>query len=188
MYDSLLKFGTIIGGLLTLFTFLMTFLEFRKNNKIKRAEFLEKLTSEFNESNLLLAKKILDDFWVETEGSPELTDADLIRQGSREAIPKEELKNQLAHLLRYHGDIAVTGFGEQQVRQSFDDLLDFFTKLQYYLDLRLITRDEIAYFGYYLRKCYRKKEVLNYASTYKYSLAIKLITTFGQEEREVKVA
>lgn len=174
------EFGIIIGGGLTLFTFYMTFKEFKGNNKTKRAEFLEKLTEEFNDPKMFLAKRILDDFWIEVEGSQQLTDVDLIRLGSEKGIKKIDLTEKVKHLLRHHETVSVTGFGEQKTRQSFDDLLDFFTKLEYYINLKLNSEKELDYFGYYLNKSANKADgaILAYAKKYEFNSAIKLIERF----------
>lgn len=176
------EIGVVIGGLIALGGFLITWVEFRKNNRTRRAEFLEKLTAEFNDSRMFLAKRILDDFWIETGGTPDDSDAELIRLGSGEKIEKDKLKEKVKGLLRHHREGAVTGYGEQKARQSFDDMLDFFTKLKYYLDLGLISPKELAYFTYYLEKCAYKADgaVLKYASDYEYDKVLDLITDLGR--------
>ena len=173
------EFGFLIGGFLTILTFCITYLEFRKNNKVKRAEFLEKLSQEFNDTKMYLAKKILDDFWIEENGSINLSDEELVRLGSEKRIPKKDLKTKISRLLRSHEKEAVTGYGEQKARQSFDDLLDFFTKLEYYLSLNLISEQELSYFKYYLEKCVKKGDgvVLDYATTYEYPAVFRLISS-----------
>jgi hypothetical protein len=56
---ALKDWAWLIGGLFTFITFVKGIIEYSKNNRIKRAEFLEKLIIEFSESKLFLAKKFL---------------------------------------------------------------------------------------------------------------------------------
>lgn len=160
----------IIGGALTVGGFIKGLIEFSKTNKIKRAEFLEKLILEFNDPKMFIAKRILDDFWIETHGDPEMTDSKLLESGSLKKKEPAELKQLVKKLLRSHSDESVTGYGEHRARQSFDDMLDFFTKLEYYLSLKLISKQELSYFKYYFERCAYKADgaVLDYAENYGY--------------------
>jgi hypothetical protein len=179
----------LIGGIITLIGLIKGLLEFIKNNRIKRAEFLEKMIVEFNGSNLFLAKRILDDFWIETEGSSEMSDSDLIKFGSIEKKEKNVLRQLVTDLLRNHADRSVTGNGEHRARQSFDDLLDFFTKLDYYLSLKLISKNELHYFHYYFERCAYKADgaVMQYASTYGYPSLFRLLYVLGIEPKNKDV-
>ncbi|MEO6456010.1 MAG: hypothetical protein ABIN97_18155 [Ginsengibacter sp.] len=167
----------IMGGLITLIGLIKGLMEFSKANRIKRAEFLEKLILEFNDPKMFLAKRLLDDFWIETEGEVSDLDVDLLKAGSIEKKEKEELRGLVKNLLRNHADKSVTGNGEHRARQSFDDLLDFFTKLDYYLSLRLISKSELTYFHYYFQRCAYKADgaVLNYAAIYGYPSLFRLL-------------
>ena len=168
----------IFGGVVA---FLFGRFEYLKSVKVRRAEFLDKLAQEFNDPKMFLAKKILDDFWIEPNGDPNLSDEHLVYLGSREKIEKELLKEQVKSLLRHHSEEPVTGYGAHKARQSFDDLLDFFTKMQHYLDLKLVRKKDLRYFTYYLRKCVRKADgaVLKYAKHYEYPSISKLISNLG---------
>jgi hypothetical protein len=178
---KLIDWAWFIGGFITLIGIIKGLFEYVKNNRIKRADFLEKLIVEFNAPKMFLAKRILDDFWIETEGNKEISDIDLINLGSREVKEKSVLVSLVKDLLRNHATKSVTGYGEQQARQSFDDLLDFFTKLDYYLSLKLITKQELFYFIYYLKRCAFKAEgaVMFYASVYGYPALFRLIDILG---------
>jgi len=186
---TLKDWAWLIGGLITLLGLIKGLVEFIKNNRIRRAEFLEKLIVEFNGSNLFLAKRILDDFWIETEGTPEMSDADLIKLGSVEKKEKNELRRLVNDLLRNHAERSVTGNGEHRARQSFDDLLDFFTKLDYYLSLSLISKNELHYFLYYFERCAYKADgaVMQYASTYGYPSLFRLLYVLGIEPKNKKI-
>ena len=169
----------ILAGLVTLIGLARGLIEFSKANRIKRAEFLEKLILEFNEPKMFLAKRILDDFWLLTEGNVKMTNEDLITEGSREGIDDDALKARVKDLLRSHQTRSVTGEGEHRARQSFDDLLDFFTKLDYYLTLKLISKEELNYFLYYVKRCAYKADgaVMSYAETYGYPALFRLFHT-----------
>ncbi len=175
----------LFAGLITLGGLIKGLLEYIKANRIKRAEFLEKLIVEFNESGLFIAKRILDDFWVNTEGNRENSDEELIREGSREKKEKEVLKSLVKELLRNHTERSVTGEGEHRARQSFDDLLDFFTKLDYYLTLKLISKQELNYFLYFIQRCAFKADgaVMKYAETYGYPSLFRLFFVLNIEPK-----
>jgi hypothetical protein len=136
---------------------------------------LESLIKDLNHPSSLLARKVLDDFWINLEGTPEITDETLIAQGSAVSIEKEELCKNVKSLLRNHRESPVVLHAEQRSRQSFDDLLDFFMKLNYYLEIGLVTKKELLYFKYYLRRCITKAHgaVLGYAYDYGYYDSLK---------------
>jgi hypothetical protein len=175
---ALKDWAWFIGGLLTLIGVIRGFMEYVKSNRIKRADFLEKLILEFNDPKMFLAKRILDDFWIDLEGGPktEISDDELVKRGSIEKKDPVVLRDLVKDLLRDHSERSVTGQGEQRARQSFDDILDFFTKLEYYLSLKLISKDELYYFDYYIRRCAFKASgaVRSYAERYGYPSLFRL--------------
>jgi hypothetical protein len=180
----------IAGGIITLIGVIKGLWEFSNANRIKRAEFLEKLILEFSDKKMFLAKRILDDFWLLLEYDagkykPEDIDEELIKEGSIEKKEKNELKSLVKDLLRSHNERSVTRNGEHRARQSFDDLLDFFTKLDYYLTLKLISKDELNYFSYYIKKCAFKADgaVMNYAKVYGYPSLFRLFYVLGIEPK-----
>ncbi|HEU4861421.1 MAG TPA: hypothetical protein VFT15_16360 [Chitinophagaceae bacterium] len=118
-----------------------------------------------------------------------MSDADLIKLGSIEKKEKNELRQLVNDLLRDHADRSVTGHGEHRARQSFDDLLDFFTKLDYYLALKLISKSELYYFLYYFERCAYKADgaVMRYASTYGYPSLFRLLYVLGIEPKNKKI-
>lgn len=174
---TLKDWAWLIGGIITLTGAIKGLMEFIKNNRIKRAEFLEKLIQEFNEPKLFLAKRLLDDFWVEPDGAESMSDIKLLKMGSAEKKDAGQLSALFRELLRNHAERSVTGYGEQQSRQSFDDLLDFFTKLDYYLSLQLISKQELIYFLFYFERCAFKADgaVMSYAITYGYPSLFRLL-------------
>ena len=180
---ALKDWAWLIGGLLTFITFVKGLIEYSRNNKIKRAEFLEKLIEQFNEPNTYLARRVLDDFWIGKEVSPEMSDKQLIQKGNEES--EQGRKDfSIKELLRDHKLKSVPNPVEQRARQSFDDLLDFFTKLDYYLTLKLISKSELYYFGYYIKqRAYKKGAVLEYAKTYGYPALRRLLYVLKVETK-----
>jgi len=188
--DTLKEWAWIAGGIITLIGLIKGLWEFSNANRIKRAEFLEKLILEFNDKKMFLAKRILDDFWLLLEYDPEkykpeTIDEELVKEGSIEQKGKEELKILVKDLLRSHGERSVTRNGEHRARQSFDDLLDFFTKLDYYLTLKLISKEELNYFLYYIKKSAFKADgaVMNYAKFYGYPSLFRLFYVLDIEPK-----
>lgn len=122
---------------------------------------------------------------MNTEGNRENSDEELIREGSREKKEKEVLKSLVKELLRNHTERSVTGEGEHRARQSFDDLLDFFTKLDYYLTLKLISKQELNYFLYFIQRCAFKADgaVMKYAETYGYPSLFRLFFVLNIEPK-----
>lgn len=154
--DENMKFCIEIGTfLLALTASFIALMEYHSNNKIKRAEFLEKLIIEFHDQKTKIAQSLLDDFiYVSIE--------------NRTLSPKQQLENakSLSIFLRDHKIEAITGRDEIEVRESFDHLLDFFTKLSYYSKQHLITPAELSYFNYYISKIKHNKQVETYIKTY----------------------
>jgi hypothetical protein len=125
-----------IGILVSMATFYVGYLiytrgivEYKNGNRLKRAEFLEKLIQDFKKSSMDIAKDLLDDF-----------------------IVKGKYQADLPVILRDHKIADVIDPTELDIRASFDELFDFFTKLSYYRRNELITAKELAYFKYYINK------------------------------------
>jgi hypothetical protein len=117
--------------------------EYLMNNRIKRAEFLESLIKMSNNEALYPAKQILEDFvWPDNIS---LTGIDLTKYNNLPCV-------KIQRTLRDHKLKDVTDKDELMIRKSFGELLDFFTKLSYYLENRLITSKELGYFKYYIEK------------------------------------
>lgn len=119
----------------------------------------------------------MDDFWVLLDSNPKLTDQQIIEKGSLLSIEKKHPKDHVKDLLRDHSERSVLLKGGQRVRKSFDELLDFFEKIEYYLNLKLIAKDELRYFKYYLQHCAFKSEgeVLKYSVKYGFYSLLRLL-------------
>lgn len=131
-------------------------LEYSKAQKYKKIEHLENLIKEFEDEKTKLARDLLDDFWLED------IKGKVIKYGN------------LSHVLRFHRPDGVIDKVEQEVRASFDKLLDFFSKLQYLRKLNLISTKDLYYFEYYLKKIFNNEAVMKYAEMYGYLMVKEL--------------
>jgi hypothetical protein len=153
--NELIKIGlAVISGL---YIFFAGRKEYIRNQKLKRAEFLDKLISEFLAPETEIARKMLDDYVY-------------VKKENRNKAPQEQknLAIPLSTYLRNHLMEPIGMPDEIDVRNSFDKLLDFFTKLSYYLNNKLISPRELTYFKYYIEKIKDKQEVIKYISAYYY--------------------
>ena len=64
---------------------------------------------------------------------------------------------------------------EIEIRDSFSTLLDFFGKLGYLLDRRLIKKEELHYFEYYIMKAREDDAVKKFAHDYHFDLYLELL-------------
>jgi hypothetical protein len=156
--SSLIDSIVSIIGLGGLFFGIYTYM---KSQVAKRVEVLFPLIKEFDESKTMNhAKFLLDAHYIiikekkEEEEVPEVTGWN---------------KDDLELVLRDHR-IEPIGSAEAEIRESFDSLLDFFCKLDYLLEIKQITKQEILYFRYYIDKVKTELAVLNYIKIYKFPL------------------
>src|SRR5262249_8381706 len=89
--------------------------------------------------------------------------------------PKEHYNiGHLDDILRDHKVRSITDPGEITIRKSFDELLDFFAKLEYLFSIDLLTAHQLEYFRYYINKASNEDAVVNYVKTYSFPLHGKL--------------
>jgi hypothetical protein len=143
--ELIIKYGGALGGLLLFFR---GYLEYRRANATKRAEFLEKMIAEFNAQEKKVALYMLDDYGY---------------TGALGACPVN-----MPLLLRNHRQAPIQTLIEVESRQSFDNLLDFYTRLSYYIQNDLMTSRELIYFRYYLEKVRDNPAVIAYIGYYFY--------------------
>jgi YVTN family beta-propeller protein len=150
--------GATIGAIVTAGIGLSTY---RQGQVLKKKDIQKDivfpLISEFdNSKDMDYAKKILDDHYFEhPPGGPHGL----------------YTLNRLLSTLRDHtkpGGKWDEGDGE--IRDSFDSLLDFFSKLEYLRALKLLEDREMDYFRYYIDKAAENEAVVSYAETYKFPL------------------
>jgi hypothetical protein len=148
-FDAWISAITIIGSVIA---FIFTLVTWREQNYIKRAGFLEAKIKDFEDSSITLSRYILDRFAVCNTcntSKGEVSDQQMIRIGSSRKGDSTDIElNNLDSTLQE--ELPSTNISKQRVRLSFDRLLDFFGKLEYYLQLDLMTTDEILYFRYTL--------------------------------------
>jgi len=164
----------IITSIIAIIGFVKGLKEYKNNNRIKKAEFLEKLIDEFNDNKMFLAKRVLDDFYIDVELSGNETDVEIIEKSNKISIEDVEYVKKIKNILRNHKEEVILNPVEHRVRQSFDDLLDFFEKLVYYFELELISPKELKYFKYYIEKCFEISGVKDYAKNYGFKEFTKL--------------
>lgn len=165
-YDLLLKLLAIIAAAIG---FGFTIVTWREQVHIKRAEFLESRIREFNDSSTYLARAILDNFEIKAHNTSYLSIQAMIDGGSSGNRDSTDIGlDNLDSVLDQQ--LPVTLNSEQRIRRSFDELLDFFGKLEYYIKLDLMTEYEMKYFEYYFEKCTRQPAVMKYAQTYEFNL------------------
>jgi len=144
-YKGLEIFIQVVSFLGAILIFFKGYEEYRKSNRTKRAEFLETLIKEFDSKKMINAKRILDDFIV-----PEYTKKRVEKWNGVENFPCKKMVRTLRdHTLEGN---KIEDDDEILIRDSFDHLLTFFTKISYYYKNELITNDELYYFEYYLKK------------------------------------
>jgi hypothetical protein len=140
-------FSDTVGLLISVATLILAYIIYKKGiieyhdtNKTKRAEFLEKLIESFNADSLTIAKQTLDDFVFPTGLK--------FTSETYYSLPCVNFVQTLRdHTKTVDG---ITDDTELQIRASFSALLDFFSKLSYYLSNELITKKELGYFKYYI--------------------------------------
>jgi hypothetical protein len=138
--------------------------EYRENRIQQRKTSIFALVKEFEDKKeLSLAKKCLDSFYAEPK-----------REWANQS-PRYYGKENLKHILRDHGAESVSDPGEKEIRESFDALLDFFGKIWYLLDTRLMEDKELDFFTYYLDKAANSPAVQAYVKVYPFPLYDKLV-------------
>lgn len=144
--ELIVKYGGALGALLLFFR---GYLEYRRANATRRAEFLDKMIHEFNAPEKKIALALLDDYGYNGEHGFCAVD--------------------LSVVLRDHTKLAIATLVEVDCRKSFDSLLDFCTRLSYYVQNDLMSSRELIYFRYYLEKVRDNAAVRAYINRYFYA-------------------
>jgi hypothetical protein len=138
--------------------------EYSKSQKVKKFEILNKLIDEFEHTKTEVARLILDEFSVEGDNG-------------------KVYKRDLQETLRNHKDKLIPFGIETEVRESFDKLLDFYSKLEYMLMLGLLNKNDLFYFQYCLQKIFDDKAILKYCEIYGYTAIFRLKRIFNQKSK-----
>jgi hypothetical protein len=121
-----------------------------------------------NSEEMFLAKAILEDFVCNVP--PSKSNNELLK-----GLCKSDLKlysrEKLGEFLRYHLDKngkPIVEFSEhvRAVRASFDTLVYFFFKIQYLYSNKLIKKNELLYFQYYMKTAFDNKVLWDYVEKY----------------------
>lgn len=174
--EYLLKFLTLLGSVIA---FVFTIQTWRQQTHIKRAEFLEDKIKEFESPSTYLARSILDSFSVSFESNDSLSDQKLVDIGSSrtDTLGRDIQRSNLDSTLGL--ELPIIDKTKHRVRRSFDNLLDFFGKLEYYASLKLMRKKEINYFEYYIKKCAENEAVMEYARRYEFKSFLSLLKRMG---------
>lgn len=176
--DACIKILTLLGSAIAVY---FTIITWNRDTDIKRANFLEDKIKEFEDSPTFLARRILDGYSSYTsynESLQNITDEEMIQIGSSRLGDTSDIT--LKNLHKVLGEnLPSISISNQKIRQSFDRLLDFFGKLEYYIELNLLTKKEAAYFYYYIELCANNKAIKTYAHKYGFDLFLLLSRRFG---------
>jgi hypothetical protein len=145
----------VVGLIVAIVVAFKGVIEYSNSQKIKKFEILNKLIEEFEHKKTELARLILDEFSVE--------------QGKEKVY-----KSDLRETLRNHKDKIIPYGIETEVRESFDKLLDFYSKLDYMIMLGLLKKRDLFYFRYFLKKIIEDEAIMNYVKIYGYSSISRL--------------
>lgn len=173
-FDAWISVTTIVGSIIAFF---FTICTWKEQNRMKRADFLEQKIIEFNDTSTFLARAVLDNFALcDTCNNrfSQVSDKEMVTIGSSRTGDTTDIQfSNIGKTL--NEDHPSTNISKQRVRASFDHLLDFFGKLEYYLNLDLLTEEEIRYFDYYIRKCVGSEPIKQYAHDFNFDLFLSLI-------------
>lgn len=176
-FDAWVKVLTLLGSAIAV---VFTILSWNRDTDIKRANFLEEKIKEFEDSSTFIARRILDGYGCCTDCNDSLqsiADREMISIGSsREGHPSDITLKNLEEVLCEN--LPGINISNQKIRQSFDRLLDFFGKLEYYIDLDLLTPKEATYFYYYIERCAKNDAIKAYAGKYGFNLFLSLMKRF----------
>jgi hypothetical protein len=145
----------VVGLIVAIVVAFKGVIEYSNSQKIKKFEILNKFIEEFEHKKTELARLILDEFSVE--------------QGKEKVY-----KSDLRETLRNHKDKIIPYGIETEVRESFDKLLDFYSKLDYMIMLGLLKKRDLFYFRYFLKKIVEDEAIMNYVKIYGYSSISRL--------------
>lgn len=143
----------IITVITAIVGFGMGLITYKNEKALKRKENLFSELEKFDESDdLANAKAILDDFGITIH-------------------EKTFHLSTLDDTLRDHRKRGVSHEGEIEMRESFDSLLDFFGRLEYLIQNKLLDKNkDLSHFEYYIKKAADLKAVRNYIRIYQFPL------------------
>jgi hypothetical protein len=163
--------GTVIPTIAGLFALFWGAHTYSDGQLLKRKEIIFPLIEEYEKSkNMRIAKKILDDCNLNLNEVLDKQNSSSQPKSNNRYYNKIGLKTILrAHNpnLEYSSEF---DDGEKAIRDSFDSLLAFFSKLEYLLKIHLIKEQEVFYFRYFVEKAAELPAVLEYVDRYQFQL------------------
>jgi hypothetical protein len=154
----------IIGGWSAVSTY-------KRNQTLKRQEVLLPLMKEFDtDKNIFYAKELIDRVPVQIKDEKENFNGnytyDDLKRLLNEVKGKELDKDEIT------------------MRIVIDSLLNFFGKLAYLIEIKILTRQDIVYFEYYVRKATQSEAVMHFARRLEYELFLLLLDQTGYIDDE----
>ena len=157
-----------------------------ENKKLKRQEIIFPLMDKFDKSkNLKTAKLILDNFILDPNDPKFPERKDWARKEFDKVHGGYYRKRNLKFILRVPRDNdKIEDQGEQDIRNSFDSLLDFLGRLGYLMHIKIITEKEMIYFQYYIDRIRNDDAIIFYIKEYEFELfALLLFKLKKHDER-----
>jgi hypothetical protein len=165
--------GAIVGLFIALFTYRQASKQSQQNfieaqltrNREQLKDVIVPLIETYDAAHVMnIATDILDD------GSYELPKKDPSYYRYKNGLVD---KKALEITLRDH-EKDQTSPGEDEIRNSFDELLGFFARLEYTMGLDLVKRDQLNLFNYFIEKAADNPGVVQFVRIYKAPLYGKL--------------
>jgi hypothetical protein len=156
--------GTLIAAIAGVTGLFWAVFQYRQGQIERRKTTLFELVEDFDSSDAIKpAKMILDDYYLNSQDGWQVK--------SDRYYGRENLKL----ILRDHKTQPVSDPGEIAIRDSFDALLDFFSRLGYLMDIKLVKKKELTYFRYYIERAKTNPAVKQYTGIYEFPLFQKLL-------------
>ena len=137
------------------FTALWGYLKYNRDQFVKKqAVFLELVKEYDNSKKMYIAKRILDGFeFTFDEDKEKFVNQDGGKLSKENmSLILEDKKSRKTPLSE----------GEIKIRESFDDLYNFFYKLYYLEKTKMLSQDEMDYFKYFIRQASKIKACMEY--------------------------
>ena len=176
----------LIPSISIIITAMIALSKYKESQKIRQGELTlqrqkmlfnlinEAETSE-NSEKMFLAISILDNFSCQVPTNDEKNGN--INKRTFEYYLNSNEKLDLKHVLRDHSQEVVTEEKERAIRQSFDVLLDYFSKIQYMYKADIITDRELNYFRYLVLRIKDNEAIMEYLKRYNFPLSDEFFHT-----------
>ena len=172
---------TIVSTMVAISTGLYGYITNRKNQTLKRQEIIFPLIEEFEKKKgIFYAKELIDNVPIRIDPSEKefidnpfkLTDSKGVKVYHTSDLSKltESILDEDVLLIKF----------------IMDSLLNFFGKLGYLIDNKLITKNDISYFLYYIEEAKDNKDVRLFATDFGYELFAVLLYKIGMITKSEK--